>query len=379
MELQVQHFLRTAPRRSRTVDALKLLEAKYGIKTKRHCRYPNLVLFKYSQIDSPFSEPIVQECRGLILDEAADWAIIAHPYHKFFNYGETLAANIDWKTAQVQEKLDGSLITLYNYKGSWEIATSGCPDGENLVGDFGLTFKQKFLEVIAGSNIYYPDLLGGQHFLLNPQYTYMLELCCPENRVVVQHQKPRLVLHGIRDLATGLELRPLETPWRFVFETPGTYPLTSIEEALEAAKHLDPLQQEGYVVCDAQFNRVKVKSPAYLALHHAKDGLLSLKHMALIIRTGEAGELKTALAAFPELKPHFDELVARYGEIVQQANASYLKIMYIENQKEFAMAAQKEYYPGMLFAMRKSSCTPQAYMLKITEPAYLRLMETKNE
>jgi RNA ligase. len=376
MELEIQKFLRTTT--GDLLDASGTLAAKYGIKSKRHCQYPNLVLFKYSQIDSPFSEPIVQECRGLILDEAADWAIVAHPYHKFFNYGETLAANIDWKTAQVQEKLDGSLITLYNYKGSWEIATSGCPDGSNPMGDFGVTFAWKVSEIIRGYGIL-PENLREGVVPLKTQYTYLFELCCPENRVVVQHQKPRLVLHGIRDLATGCEIRPLETPWHNFFETPRSFPLTSIEEALEAAKHLDPLQQEGYVVCDAQFNRVKVKSPAYLALHHAKDGLLSLKHMALIIRTGEAGELEQALKAFPELKPHFDELVVRYGEIVQQANASYLKIKYIENQKEFAMAAQKEYYPGILFAMRKSSCTPQAHMLKITEPSYLRMMELKNE
>ena len=370
MELEVQHFLRTAPRHSRTADGLKLLEAKYGIKARRHCRYPNLCLLKYSQIDSPFSELIVQECRGLILDEAEDWAIIAHPYHKFFNYGETLAASIDWTTAQVQEKLDGSLITLFYYKG-WEVATSGCPDGENLIGDFGLTFKQKTLEA----------LWDNKNFPLNPldfRYTFLFELCCPENRVVVQHSKLRLVLHGIRDLATGLELDPLGSRWCSVFETPKSFPLTSVNECLEAAKHLDPLQQEGYVVVDASFNRVKVKSPAYLALHHSKDGLLSQKKMALIIRTGESEEFKTALSAFPELRPHFDKLVTRYDEIVHEVNFSYQKIKHIQNQKEFALAAQKEYYPNILFGMRKTGCTPQSFMLKMTEPSFLRSMEIKD-
>lgn len=58
-------------------------------------------------------EPIVQECRGLILDEAEGWRVVCMPYKKFFNFGEDCCADIDWSTAKVQEKLDGSLISLY--------------------------------------------------------------------------------------------------------------------------------------------------------------------------------------------------------------------------------------------------------------------------
>lgn len=357
--LEVQNFLRTTP------DALKALEAKYSIKAKRHSKYSNLVLFKYSQIDSPFQEPIVQECRGLILDESNNWEVVCYTYFKFFNVFEPLAAMIDWSTAKVQEKLDGSLIQVFSYNGEWLVATSGTPDAQTPIGDYGTTFYDMFWRVFKTP----PPGLE-----LDRGYCYAFELCCPENRVVVQHKEPRLVLHGIRDLLDFKEIDPLTTRWCFAFETPRNFPLTSIESCLEAAKRLDPLQQEGYVVVDAQFNRVKVKSPAYLALHHAKDGLLSLKHIALIIRTGESEELKMALLAFPELKPHFDKFVTRYDEIVQQANASYLKVKNIKSQKEFALAVLKEYYPNILFAMRKGSCTPQEYMLKVTEPAYLRMM-----
>ena len=36
-------------------------------------------------------------------------------YVKFFNHGESNADIIDWKTARVYEKLDGSIITMYWY------------------------------------------------------------------------------------------------------------------------------------------------------------------------------------------------------------------------------------------------------------------------
>ena len=39
--------------------------------------------------------PIVQQARGIILDEAKDWKVVARPYDKFFNLGEGNAAPID--------------------------------------------------------------------------------------------------------------------------------------------------------------------------------------------------------------------------------------------------------------------------------------------
>jgi len=71
---------------------------------------------------------VVQECRGIVLDMDDDWAVVAYPYRKFFNYGERWAASVDWSSAAVVDKLDGSLATLYWYRGQWHVASSGVPD-----------------------------------------------------------------------------------------------------------------------------------------------------------------------------------------------------------------------------------------------------------
>src|SRR4051812_39544178 len=72
------------------------LHAKYAIKCKKHGKYPNLLLFKYDQLESPFAEPLVRECRGIILDSEDNWRIVCRPFSKFFNAQESLAAPIDW-------------------------------------------------------------------------------------------------------------------------------------------------------------------------------------------------------------------------------------------------------------------------------------------
>src|ERR1035437_3276957 len=99
--------------------SIKELEDRFAIKAKRHNTHNNLVLFKYSQIESDFSKRIVCESRGLILDESDEWKVISRSYNKFFNYGEGNAAEIDWNNCVIQEKVDGSLMTIYWYSDRW--------------------------------------------------------------------------------------------------------------------------------------------------------------------------------------------------------------------------------------------------------------------
>ena len=107
---------------------LSNLEKKYSIGINRAEQYPNLICLKYSHWASPFSEKLVRQARGIILDESNDWRIISYPYDKFFNYGEKYAATINWNNAKVYDKLDGSLLVLYYYDRQWLVQTSGTAD-----------------------------------------------------------------------------------------------------------------------------------------------------------------------------------------------------------------------------------------------------------
>ena len=54
-------------------DGLEEVVRRYSLISRRHKQHPNLVQLHYSQIESPFAELVVQECRGLLLDESDNW------------------------------------------------------------------------------------------------------------------------------------------------------------------------------------------------------------------------------------------------------------------------------------------------------------------
>ena len=120
MKLNVQRFI------EQHSDWEKLLSEKPYCLTilREQWNGMNLLMLKYSQIDSDFSQLIVRECRGLILNEDTN-EIVSFPFTKFFNYGEPHAASINWTTAQCGEKIDGSLVKIVNAGDNLLISTNG--------------------------------------------------------------------------------------------------------------------------------------------------------------------------------------------------------------------------------------------------------------
>ena len=110
--------------------------------TKDNFNGKNLVMFKYDQIESDMSLPIVQECRGLILDFDTN-DIVSFPFKKFFNAGETNAAEIDWSSCWVGEKIDGSITKVVKIGDKLLWSTNGVPNAFNapLAEQIGCTAK----------------------------------------------------------------------------------------------------------------------------------------------------------------------------------------------------------------------------------------------
>ena len=157
----------------------------------------SLALFKYSQLESDWNEPICRECRGLILEKGA-WRVVRYAFDKFFNINEIYAAEIDWASATSTEKIDGSLISLFYYKDKWRVVTNGMIDAY----DAALSPNEKYKTYgelwEAAMNSNYPGFLKDGVEKLNPNCTYTFELVSPYNKVVIYYDNPMVYHIGTR-------------------------------------------------------------------------------------------------------------------------------------------------------------------------------------
>lgn len=352
MELEIRKFLRAGHKPEELTE-------KYAIAVKTHSKYPNLTMFKYNQIESPMGEPIVKEARGIILDAANNWDVVCYTMRKFYNWGEGHADKIDLNSAVAYEKLDGSLLQLYFYNNEWLVSSSGIPDASGEISSLipGVTFADMFWKVWRELGYLAPK---------DTRKCYGFEMMTQYNRIVCVYNKSNLVLHSVRDLDTLEECAPEEIAKENGWQCVKSYPMSSLEDVIEMAKKLNPIDNgEGYVVRDTlrwggSFGRVKIKNPAYLALHHIKEGL-SGKRIADIIRTNESEEF---LNYFPEYRPEFEKIKANFNILIKEIEETYEKIKHIEVQKDFALEATKYKFSGTLFSLRKGLVTSVKHSLQ---------------
>ena len=266
-----------------------LTSPPYSLSIKRK---DTRILFKYSQIESDFSLDIVKEARGLILEDKT-WKVICYPFNKFFNFGEEYADNIDWESAVVETKEDGSLIKIYFYNDEWKIATNGTIDAEDAELQSGpyKNFRQLFDAAAEKCHFDFSRL--------NRYYTYVLELCSEFNIIICPQSEMRLIHIGTRNNRTFQEVEA-----DIGIPHPQRYALSSLEDCIAMAKTFD-FTKEGFVVKDKNYNRIKVKSEDYVRVHRlANNGSMTEERAIELIRANELDEFFTYF-------PHYKEYIGR--------------------------------------------------------------------
>ena len=357
-----------------------LLINDFKLKIRREGPY---AIFNYAY-EANFSDPIVQEARGIILDtERLD--VVCWPFRKFGNYGEEYADPIDWKTACVQEKIDGSIVKLWFSKlqERWIFSTNSTIDAAKApVGDegFGYTFLDAILSAENYSDIHMDEL--------DKDYTYLFELVGPETKVVISYDRRMLYHTGTRSNRTGEEL-----DINIGVIKPKRYPLSNLMECIEAAKKLNygkaGVEYEGFVVVDANWNRVKIKSPDYLVRHQIANVYLNKENALELLLNGEQNILQLC-----EIRPK-DAVVLKYydwqlEEVFLEADrvAELSRAMYDEynhDRKAIAkmlqgnplsdvgFAALSELGPGRKLLQRRK---PLSYICRLIKP-YVSPFEQK--
>lgn len=311
----------------------------------------DLILLKYNTIEADWTKSALYDCRGIILDKADNYKVVAYPYRKFFNLEEGYAAKINWANAVVFDKEDGSLITLWYYKGEWRLSTSGTIDADTTSNGAEYTFAELVWNTVA-------SMYGSKEaFLakLNPEYNYMFELCTPWNIVVAQHQVSRLVLHGVRDMNTWKELHI----HNFDLVQAKVYDLKD-EADIRATFEGKSWQEEGYIVMDKHtMERVKIKNPAYVSVHHVKSGV-SPYEIVNVIKTNEIDEFCVYFKERTDFIHKLNYTWIALQNMLEHKWKTVLKEGAYETQKDFALAMMKEVdkpFHGIMFNMKKGTIT----------------------
>jgi hypothetical protein len=336
--------LQKALRSGQTPEQLK---ATLGINMVEHPTL-HLVAFKYDQIESPKTNPIVIASRGTVLEKGT-WNLVAQPFFRFFNYGEhaELTNTFDFSNFAAMHKEDGSLAIVYYYNGEWHMNTSGSfAFGE--CNFSGKTWRELFWETAKLDTS-----------VMDENHTYIFELCTMFNKVVRMYSKPTVFLLGVTDIRTGKEFGVDAV--KDIAEGLGVTPITTqechsfkdVENFLSKMESDDPTF-EGMVLRDVNGLRVKIKTKTYLALHHLADNgnIANPKNIIPFLLKGEMDEI---LVYFPEMKEQVAAVDALLKEEFDKLQSLWQAVKSIEVQKDFALAIKdKTKFTGMLFTIRKT-------------------------
>ncbi len=263
--------------------------------------------------------------------------ILAYPFDKFYNEQEGFASKIDWSTAKVQEKLDGTLCILYfdPFLVNWSVATRSVPNADLPIdGHLDQTFRNLFEKGVKETfNLNFSDFVK----YLDKDCTWLFELTSPYNRVFVDYKNTNVTLLGIRNNITLKEINPFELKSELKFQLPILWNLSSVKDVSEFVNELSPEKFEGAVITDANFNRIKIKNLKWVVANSVKTTLgTSPRNLLKYILMGSSDDM---ISMLPEdLKSKLDKMQDGLRNLCKKTDEKYLEFKSLanDNRKYFA-------------------------------------------
>lgn len=357
----------------KTIEDLK---NEFGISANT---FDDLIIFNYSQIDSPKTDPLVRMCRGIVVEKDT-WNIVHYPFYRFFNFEEVLdeRQRFNWNNAVATEKVDGSLFGVFFHKDKWYICTRSQIGGNNTLSIGSMTFGDLFNIAI--------DMPREEFFSkLSKEFDYTFELVSPYNQIVTPYSDTKLYILGARDISSFHEISMKDILKKVnalndmvsknIVRVPKHIPLVDetgkfrgfdeMKKLAEAGESTD----EGFVVVDyssydetsGSYPRVKVKNTAYVALHHLRGNIenatLNTGNILSIIFKNEQDEV---LSTFPAFKDIFDDMEKKYNNWLSRFAESFEKVKTFfdipmeqrldkDIKKNFALSIDKEFSKFLFF------------------------------
>ena len=227
-----------------TKDILERYVAEGWLISQTHPTLP-LTIYNYSQAtqyEAKWDE-VTLSCRGLVFDD--DGNQVSYPFKKFFNIEEN--KHTPANDFEIYEKVDGSLITVFNYNGEWVVSSRG-----SFTSDQAIAAQKLFKQLMNLDRI-------------DKAATYLFELIAPWNRIVVDYgEREELILLGARAKyfeASHLDLYELS-------KMLGCNLIRKFDfDDYKEIQKLNWENNEGFIVRFSNGDRCKIKFADYVKLH----------------------------------------------------------------------------------------------------------------
>jgi len=341
-----------------------------------------LTIWNYTekvQYEGLWDEVTVQ-CRGLITEDTTG-KVLVRPFKKFFNYEEVVGKGVipsKGDYVYIQEKMDGSLGILFCYEGEWIMTTRGSFTSEQSIR--GMEILKRKYSVFDRAWL--------------QEYTYLVEIIYPENRIVVDYGKEKITFLSVV-LNEGWKWEPTdetELHWTMacsIFAANGIKKSDIVkteqhfnfsDELYQSLKEKNENNKEGFVLRFFPGNfRMKIKFEDYVRLHKIMTNLSTTAVWEVLSNGGSMDEILKDVPDefYDKIKEYENELVSQFNILKREYEYIFMTFQALGlrdggRRKEFAEQALKVKYPSILFALLDGKDI-SPIIWKIVKPEFKKL------
>ena len=259
-----------------------------------------LYIAKYTD-KTDFSDPRKKYCRGLVMEAGTGYPVMVPPEKSMnFTYFLQLISEEEkkndseiWSNVLVEEFVDGTMVNLFHYQGTWHIST------RSKIGAKCRFFGNKYF------NEMFDEAKGVLDYsLLNPELTYSFVLRHPENRIVTKYETASLVLVQVRRQYEELDLLPIAEELKekgLKLTIPKRYSHRNLESVIKQLTDM-PFQEQGLVFKYADI-RSKLRNEKYTYVKQLRGNNWNEFHTYIEARKNK--QISQLLIYYPEYGEQF--------------------------------------------------------------------------
>jgi len=328
-----------------------------------------LYLVKYNRNTCDLNSKLVLQCRGIILEKVTN-QIVCYPINGSFD-NQTFKNNNDWDDIVMEESIDGTLINLYYYKGTWNVSTKSTIDGNCYWHNEHKTFRELFLEIL--------DNMKFNLGLLDKNFSYSFVLCHPEARNVTKYSYPVIYHISSRNLDT-LKEQDIDIgiikPSILKLGNSNKLNIHNYEDLCNLIKQID-YNTEGYMLYTKdRLCRTKFKGDQHNYAKELKGNQSNILFRLLEIRMDE-NKLKNFLIYFPEYFELETNIETSIDELAQAILYFYTKVKKKKEDIIIPKIYQKpiiELHHSYIKLMKKYNPKKHSYKPSITLPKIIHYL-----